>query len=516
MKGFAQTTVIPCTLAAIIGLGAVALPSAGRSLKTAEPEGQGHSAHPQQDLAEQATSHSQTGALDEAVIASAGALPPSLLSLAAPTLKLEATLPASAGNGAGSQFEIGDKLKVVVYERVEDVQQNKWGRDSGALTGFAERPEFGGEYNVETDGTITVPLLGQFPAAGRSARDLQDAISAAFQELTARRSLVTIMSSERPPVYVLGPVKNPGTYKFTSGMTVLHAVALAGGYGAQKSDPWQQLEAVKAADKRRASLQLLPTLLARMAVLKAEFDGVAPKPSSDLLQLTGDDVASMLVAQEIERRKAIVAARQTQKDALQYSLTLAQQEIQRLSKVQQPLDQLIRLRKERADAMQGLAKKGTIGREVLIQAQADLSEAEQRREDASNQRADVAQHQLAVAQQDIARFQADTTISLRNDVSALDQQISALDGDAASSLNVLSALQPASYAPRGASVQSSYKIVRQTSSGPVEIAASGLTVLQPGDLVQIDSSAVESGTGTQASGSLGQSSSTILIHDSAP
>ena len=42
---------------------------------------------------------------------------------------------------------------------------------------------------------------------------------------------------ERQPVYVLGPVKNPGAYKYAPGMTVLHAVALAGGLDRAPVEP---------------------------------------------------------------------------------------------------------------------------------------------------------------------------------------------------------------------------------------------------------------------------------------
>jgi hypothetical protein len=195
---------------------------------------------------------------------------------------------------------------------------------------------------------------------------------------------------------------------------------------------------------------------------------------------------------------------------------MAKKNLQQLAKLQQPLDELIALRKERADSMKRLAQKGTIGREVLIQAQGDLTDAMQRRQEASNQLANTAQHDLTAAQQDIARFEADTKTTLQNEITALDQQITTMDGDAATNLDVLNVLQPVSYTQRADAGQTQYKVVRLTSRGPVEITASGLSALQPGDLVKIEFQDVQNSNESPPSSASTQPSSTILIGDSPP
>jgi hypothetical protein len=269
-------------------------------------------------------------------------------------------------------------------------------------------------------------------------------------------------------------------------MTVLHAIALAGGFTAQTAEPWRQLEAVKAAGNRRTSLQILPRLLARLAVLRAERDGGTPEAPADLVKLTGADVGEALIAVEIDRRSGIAAARAAQKNALYASVAMAQQEIQRISKLQQPLDALIALRSERAEAMKRLAAKGQIGRELVIQAEGDLMDAQQRRQDLSSQLALTAQRVLAAAQQEIARFEADARAGLDSQISAIEQQINTSAGDAATSLDVLSALQPAGYSHRAGAEQDRYVVVRRSPKGSVELAATGLTPLLPGDLVKLD------------------------------
>jgi hypothetical protein len=260
-------------------------------------------------------------------------------------------------------------------------------------------------------------------------------------------------------------------------------------------------------------LQLLPKLLARIAVLKGERDGAIPQVSPDLLQLAGADVGQALIAREVQQRSGIAAARAAQRDALSASLAMAQQEIQRISKLQQPLDALIALRRERAEAMKSLAEKGQIGRAMVIQAQGDLMDAQQRRQDVASQLSLTAQRVLTTAQQEIARFEADTRASLESQISFLDQQIGTADGDAATSLDILSTLQPR-YAQGATTKQVHYVVVRRSANGPVEIAATGLTSLRPGDLVKLDLATSNSGDENSPGAAAGQpASSPILVQD---
>jgi len=121
---------------------------------------------------------------------------------------------------------------------------------ASALRGILQRPELTGEYTVQEDGTISVPLLGFIPVANRSAQQVHDDLLESFNQLLGRKGMVNILSLERAPVYVLGPVRNPGSFKYASGMTILHAIALAGGLDRGSNDPWQKIEAVREIQKR--------------------------------------------------------------------------------------------------------------------------------------------------------------------------------------------------------------------------------------------------------------------------
>jgi hypothetical protein len=269
---------------------------------------------------------------------------------------------------------------------------------------------------------------------------------------------------------------------------------MAGGFGNHDFQPWQQLEAVREVERGRGSIEDLPRLLARVAVLKAERDGTKAEPSQDMLRLVNKTKARALIAEANEQRRSMISAREAQEQALDASLRAAKQQVQTLSRREQPYENLIKLRQQRVSAMQSLAARKMVSNLLLIQAQSDLSDAEQRRQDAMNQYA-AAQQQVDQIKQQQAKFEADTKAALADAIAVAEQQIRNDDRDAATSRGVLHALGAinVSYEQSGASSSPHYEIVRRTAQGPVMIAATGLTTLLPGDLVRIVQGEGESG-----------------------
>jgi polysaccharide biosynthesis/export protein len=104
----------------------------------------------------------------------------------------------------------GDKLRIEVYK---DQQLSQ-------------------SLQVRPDGKITLPLVGDVPAAGRTSIELRDAITASLKEYIAN-PVVTVIVVETMPqvVYVQGEVSKPGMFPLTNGrLSVIQAIALAGGF----------------------------------------------------------------------------------------------------------------------------------------------------------------------------------------------------------------------------------------------------------------------------------------------
>jgi polysaccharide export outer membrane protein len=90
--------------------------------------------------------------------------------------------------------------------------------------------EMTGDYQVDGSGKIAFPLIGEIQAGGRTARELEGAIRSALSPEYLKDPKVGAEVLTYRPFYILGEVRTPGSYAFVSGMTVINAVALAGGF----------------------------------------------------------------------------------------------------------------------------------------------------------------------------------------------------------------------------------------------------------------------------------------------
>jgi len=96
-----------------------------------------------------------------------------------------------------------------------------------------EQPDLSRVVPVRPDGMISLPLINDVQAAGRTPMQLMNTLVEKLTTLGVKSPLVTVTltvtNSQR--VYVLGQVGRPGAYPMLPGMTVLQAIASAGGLG---------------------------------------------------------------------------------------------------------------------------------------------------------------------------------------------------------------------------------------------------------------------------------------------
>jgi polysaccharide export outer membrane protein len=121
---------------------------------------------------------------------------------------------AGAGGGAvgdisGYKLGPGDALRVTVF-RHEDLS---------------------GEFSLDGEGYFAMPLIGEVLAGGRTARQVETEVEVALKSggyLVEPQVSIEVLNYR--PFYIIGEVNNPGSFAYVSGMTVINAVALAGGY----------------------------------------------------------------------------------------------------------------------------------------------------------------------------------------------------------------------------------------------------------------------------------------------
>jgi len=91
-------------------------------------------------------------------------------------------------------------------------------------------PEITGEYEIDTGGQVSVPLAGRLRAAGQTTRQLERTITSALSKGIVRDPRVNVEIAVYRPYYILGEVKKSGEYPYRLGLTVMDAVASAGGF----------------------------------------------------------------------------------------------------------------------------------------------------------------------------------------------------------------------------------------------------------------------------------------------
>ncbi|MDT7950893.1 MAG: polysaccharide biosynthesis/export family protein [Acetobacteraceae bacterium] len=88
-----------------------------------------------------------------------------------------------------------------------------------------------GEFRVDDQGNIGMPLVGSIPATGKTQQQLENDISRALVKGDfLKNPHVTVEVIAYRPIFVLGEVAKPGQYPYQPGMTFLTAVAIAGGF----------------------------------------------------------------------------------------------------------------------------------------------------------------------------------------------------------------------------------------------------------------------------------------------
>jgi polysaccharide export outer membrane protein len=101
--------------------------------------------------------------------------------------------------------------------------------DTLRITVFGEA-DLSGTFKISDNGTLVMPLVGQVPAQGLSVPALQKRLVGLLNVKAVKSPDVTIQVEEYRPFFILGEVKNPGSYPYVPDMTVLTAVAIAGGF----------------------------------------------------------------------------------------------------------------------------------------------------------------------------------------------------------------------------------------------------------------------------------------------
>ncbi|WP_192361870.1 polysaccharide biosynthesis/export family protein [Mesorhizobium mediterraneum] len=350
------------------------------------------------------------------------------------------------------------------------------------------RPELSGSFRVGPDDSISLPLVGTVSVAGKDRAELEDSLRAVFTKAISTEANVTLDIDAYRPFFVLGTVNKPGSYQYQPGVTVLQAVAIAGGIYSLAQNEASNLLVLSHREQERLDTATgqLKLLLARRARLVAEHTGQHQIAVPIQLKLmAGDQEASKLVADESDLMRARAQSLANQIESQDQVRVLAEKHIVDLKGQLAAVERQLDLTDQELQMALGLKEKGlTTGSHVF-----DLQRA---LADFAAQKLDV-QSSIDRAEQDAVRYanssvQAplDHALQVAEDLKSNERdvglQMAALVG-AADIVRTITGV--ASTIGSAANLSPTYTIVRKVGSEFQHLDVHEIDRILPGDVLKV-------------------------------
>jgi polysaccharide export outer membrane protein len=138
-----------------------------------------------------------------------------------------------------------------------------------------KEPDMSKTVPVRPDGMISLPLIGEIKAAGNTPVQLQDVLAEAMKKMISDPQVTVVVEKIGSLNFnIVGEVNHPGYFPLTRRMTVLDAIAMAGGFrdfakskkiyvlrtaanGAQQRLPFNYKEVIKGKNQQQ-NIELQP------------------------------------------------------------------------------------------------------------------------------------------------------------------------------------------------------------------------------------------------------------------
>jgi polysaccharide export outer membrane protein len=147
-----------------------------------------------------------------------------LLAQAPPSAQADHALPAAAGPASTSTPSASS---------VPLPHDNSFviGNDDQLAINVWKEPDLTRTIPVRSDGKISLPLVGEIQAEGRTPLQLEEDIAAKLKSFITEPEVTVIVEQINSQKFnILGQVNKPGSYPLSTATTVLDAIAAAGGF----------------------------------------------------------------------------------------------------------------------------------------------------------------------------------------------------------------------------------------------------------------------------------------------
>jgi polysaccharide biosynthesis/export protein len=156
-----------------------------------------------------------------------------------------------------------------------------------------DQPDMSGKFTVETDGTFTFPLIGRVKAGGLSLRDLEESLKKQLLNGFFKNPQLSVSVDQyrSQRIYVVGEVRQPGTYPLTGDMTLIEALARAGSTSERAS---REAVIVRARPGASATGPTLPTDVDQSQIIKVDLKALqSGQPLQQVTLRDGDTIFVM-------------------------------------------------------------------------------------------------------------------------------------------------------------------------------------------------------------------------------
>ncbi|HEU4660844.1 MAG TPA: polysaccharide biosynthesis/export family protein [Pseudolabrys sp.] len=402
---------------------------------------------------------------------------------------------------------------ILVYSIVPAAAQYQIGVGDVIEISVARVPELQRRVAVRSDGTISFPLLGNFPVAGLSISEVESRIQAnlatrVFRQrspdgqehpVTIEADEVTASVAQYRPIYVSGDVSKPGEQSFRPFMTVREAVALAGGYDILRVKTENPILISADLKGEYQSLRIeLAKMEANILRLKTELgERSMPEPAPGTEMADPQSPIAQIMQVEREQLKTEQADYEKQKLFLQRSITQSDEHIKILSAQEAREKQGMQADAEELERVVELSSKGLLPSPRVTDARRALLLSSTRNLQTAAQLMQVKKQQDDIAR-DLQRLDDLRRIKLLQELQDAGAQAAQIQLKMRTAAEKLQYMAARSLLAGVSKIKSHIAIIRKDNNARKRLDADEDTELHPGDVVDV---ALELNDGP-ASGSL--------------
>ena len=358
---------------------------------------------------------------------------------------------------------------------------------------FQGYPELTGEYRINPDSTISVPGLGRISVLGRTPAELETLLAERAAKVTGREAFITLEIVEYKPVFVSGYVTRPGSVAWKPGMSVLHAVTMMGGVfrATQENAGGVVIGADNEIVRLKRATSDLKRSFATIARLEAEKTdkGLIAVPDR-LVALVGKVEAERLISEQstalVSRRSGLAA----QMAAIERGRKLAEQEYEGLKAQSARLKDMLHIRKDYKQKIEGLQAKGIVRADRGMEETARVGDLEDRMTTVSVGMARV-QGLIANFERDSINLRQERIAGIDTEILKLDREVALLELEIESARSTYRKITgmpaPATLGDREPTKVSvlEYEIVRLEAGKQVSLKADEMAPIRPGDVLVV-------------------------------